>query len=88
MSTRLALKWKLLAVTPGLVLVTILSLLLIFVLPLAPCPNCTTPGIALNDGTHGTYDDGKKVVEGCWDCSDKKVTYFRRWTWDYSQQGK
>jgi hypothetical protein len=50
--------------------------------PLAPCPNCTGPSGEQEDGTYGyTTSSGKTITLGCFDCTDKKVTLLKKWTW-------
>ena len=65
--------WGLLIASP------LTALLLFFVLPLASCPNCT--GTHWDEGTYGTYIDGKQVPLGCGTCGGHRITLYRRWTY-------
>lgn len=51
----------------------------IFVLPLAPCPNCT--GTPWDEGTYGTIVDGKQVPLGCKTREGRRITLYRRWAY-------
>jgi len=55
--------------------------LVIFVVPVAECPNCTGPPEKQAEGTHGVIIDGKYVTTGCWGCSGRRLTLYRKWTW-------
>ena len=53
--------------------------IVVFFVPLTSCPNCT--GDMGDEGTTGTYINGKEYATGCRSCDDRRMTLYQRWTY-------
>lgn len=72
------------ALCTALLLISVV--LAVFIVPLGECPNCSGPEEKQTEGTHGVIINGKYVTTGCWDCKGCRVTLYRKWTWQTSEE--
>ena len=61
--------------------ISIAAVVIVFMIPLADCPNCSRPPELWDLGTSGVTVQGRLVATGCWGCSGRPVTLWHKWTW-------